>query len=180
MAQARHGALGVLDPTTGAPVVSRVAVGSAGGAVGGPAGGTAGGSAGGAADGAADGAAGASVVGFAGGAPLLLVSTLSQHTAALRANPACSLLVGQPGPKGDPLTHPRLTLQARAEVADKAALRAVWLARHPKAALYIDFGDFIMLRLVVSAAFLNGGFGRAFHLTPADLDLSADSEEDRS
>lgn len=133
IAAARFGALGVIDPETGAPMVTRVAVGQD------------------------------------RGLPLLLISTLSAHTRAIEADPACSLLVGEPGPKGDPLTHPRLTLQGRALPADKAALRAGWLAAQPKSALYYDFADFRMLRVAVTAAFLNGGFGRAFRLTPEDL-----------
>ena len=77
--------------------------------------------------------------------------------------------MGEPGPKGDPLTHPRLTLQARATRADKAALRPSWLAAHPKTTLYYDFTDFLLLRLDPQGAHLNGGFGRAFRLTPEDL-----------
>lgn len=108
-------------------------------------------------------------VGMAGADPLILVSTLSEHTRALLADPACSLLVGEPGPKGDPLTHPRLTLQCLAESAEKATHRGAWLDRHPKSKLYIDFGDFLFLRLAVQAAHLNGGFGKAFRLTASDL-----------
>ncbi len=134
LTQARFGALGVL--AEGAPMVTRVAVGTDG-----------------------------------DGCPLLLVSTLSLHTRALTADPACSLLVGEPGPKGDPLTHPRLTLQAQAEPADKPALRDRWLRSHPKAALYIDFADFVFFRLRVSEAHLNGGFGKAYRLGPADLNI---------
>ena len=103
------------------------------------------------------------------GDPLILVSELSSHTQALKANPTASLLVGEPGPKGDPLTHPRLTLQVRAELADKAALRDGWLCSHPKSALYIDFADFLFFRLSVTEAHLNGGFGKAYRLTPEDL-----------
>lgn len=103
--------------------------------------------------------------------PVILVSNLSAHTAALKADPRCSLMVGEPGPKGDPLTHPRLTLQARARPADKPALRAHWLKEHPKSALYIDFADFIFLRLEVLEAHLNGGFGKAYRLTAEDIGL---------
>ena len=103
------------------------------------------------------------------GAPHLLVSDLSMHTAALKANPACSLLVAEDLTKGDPLTHPRITLQCTAHPANKAALRNDWLALHPKAKLYIDFADFRMLRLDVKVAHLNGGFGKAFRLLPSDL-----------
>ena len=59
------------------------------------------------------------------GTPVTLVSDLSHHTRALRADPACSLLVGEPGEKGDPLTHPRLSLQGRMR---KLTERAVEMA----------------------------------------------------
>ena len=134
---ARFGALGVIDPATGGPMVTRVAT--------------------------------LWDEGAAGPAALILVSDLSLHTAALGQNPACSLLLGEPGPKGDPLTHPRLTLMAQARPADKAALRAAWLAAHPKATLYYDFADFRLLRLEPHLAHLNGGFGRAWRLFAADL-----------
>lgn len=106
------------------------------------------------------------------GLPLALVSALAPHRAALAASPDCAFMVGEPGERGDPLTHPRLMVQARAAFADPAerpALRARWLALHPKAAIYADLPDFAFVRLHPLAATLNGGFARAFRLTPADL-----------
>ncbi|MEM1353022.1 MAG: pyridoxamine 5'-phosphate oxidase family protein [Pseudomonadota bacterium] len=108
------------------------------------------------------------------GAPLSLISELSSHTQALEADPTCSLLVGEPGEKGDPLTHPRLTLMARARFVPRAStehetLRSVYLSQNPKAQLYIDFADFHLVRFDVTAALLNGGFGKAYKLTPEDL-----------
>ena len=103
------------------------------------------------------------------GAPMILVSDLSEHSRALAANPACSLLLGEPGERGDPLTHPRMTVMARAEPADKAALKDRWLANQPKSRLYYDFTDFRLLRLAPLAIHLNGGFGKAYRLEPADL-----------
>jgi len=110
----------------------------------------------------------------AAGLPLSLVSGLSLHTRALRANPACCLLVGEPGPRGDPLTHPRLSLRAQAEFIDPAgpehaAMRAAWLARTPKATVYANLPDFTFARFRPVSAALNGGFARAFLLTEADL-----------
>jgi putative heme iron utilization protein len=110
------------------------------------------------------------------GAPLSLVSQLSDHTGALLRDPRCSLLIGEPGPKGDPLTHPRLTLQARAGMIAHddpgyAPLADHWLRTHPKAKLYIGFTDFAFVRFAVSAGALNGGFGRAYRLGLADLGL---------
>lgn len=103
------------------------------------------------------------------GAPLILISTLSTHTRALTADPACSILLGEPGDKGDPLTHPRMTVMGTAEAADKAALKDVWLTAIPKAALYYDFADFELKRIRPSQIHLNGGFGKAFLLLPDDL-----------
>lgn len=106
----------------------------------------------------------------AGGAPVMLISDLSLHARALREDPRCSLLAGEPGPKGDALTWPRLTLQAKAEFVPRSnALRQLWLERHPKAALYVDFADFNFVRLAPLHAHLNGGFGKAYRLEAADL-----------
>ena len=109
-----------------------------------------------------------------GGQPLTLVSALAEHAGALRANPACAVLLGEVGAKGDPLIHPRLMLRARAEfvAADdpaRAGLRALWLKAHPKAALYLDFADFAFVRLHPAGAVLNAGFGRACRIAAADL-----------
>jgi putative heme iron utilization protein len=106
------------------------------------------------------------------GIPLTLISALSAHFTALRDNPACALLVGEAGDKGDPLNHPRLMLRARAEFLDgssHADLRDLWLQRHPKAKLYIDFTDFAFVRLHPLSAVLNAGFGKAMRLTTEDL-----------
>jgi putative heme iron utilization protein len=103
------------------------------------------------------------------GALHALVSTLSTHTQALMKDPDCAVLIGEPGQKGDPLTHPRMTISARAERADKVLLRDDWLAAIPKAQLYYDFTDFLMFRLAPQSIDLNGGFGKAYRLAPADL-----------
>ncbi|MFD1344513.1 pyridoxamine 5'-phosphate oxidase family protein [Litorisediminicola beolgyonensis] len=139
IAEARFAALAVTDPATGLPAISRIGV------VPGP-----------------------------GGLPMALVSDLSQHTAALTSAPECALLIGEPGPSGDPLTHPRLSLNARAQFhrhgePGHAELAAHYVARQPKAKLYIGFGDFSILTFQPRDAFLNGGFGKAFTLTAADL-----------
>ncbi|MEM9796732.1 MAG: pyridoxamine 5'-phosphate oxidase family protein [Pseudomonadota bacterium] len=100
---------------------------------------------------------------------LLLISDLSDHAKALAGETRCSLLVGEPGAKGDPLTHPRLTLMGRAEMCDKAAFRDTYLAARPKTGLYYDFTDFRLHALRPETALYNGGFGKAARLTMADL-----------
>ena len=108
------------------------------------------------------------------GQPMTLISALAPHFAALKADPRCSVMLGEVGAKGDPLTHPRLMIRASASFVapddpDRPTFRAHWLKGHPKAALYIDFADFAFVRLTPESALLNGGFARAFRLTPADL-----------
>jgi len=104
-----------------------------------------------------------------GGAPVTLISELAMHTAAFRHSPACALLIGEPGDKGDPLTHPRLTLHCTAHFVEQGsdahkALRAHYLAQRPKAKLYIDFADFHFVRFEVVDGLLNAGFGKAYKL----------------
>lgn len=142
IAGARHAALAVTDAETGLPGISRIGLVTGG-----------------------------------GHGLLSLMSDLAPHKAALRADPACALLLGEPGPRGDPLTHPRLSLSARATIIprdsrDHADLRAQYLAANPKARLYVDLGDFNLVRFVPTGALLNGGFGRAHRLTAQELGAS--------
>ncbi|MCA0400122.1 MAG: DUF2470 domain-containing protein [Proteobacteria bacterium] len=102
------------------------------------------------------------------GTPIILISRLATHTQNLLADQRASLLLAQGG-KGDPLAHPRLTLQVRAERSDEPRLRRRFLARHPKAELYADFPDFGFFRLELLTVHLNGGFARAFDGDAAPL-----------
>ena len=112
----------------------------------------------------------------ADGTPLILISALAAHTPALKADPACGLLLGHPG-KGDPLAHPRLSLTCRARFlepgspdAERAAGR--YLAHQEKAALYAGLPDFAYVRLEIVTASLNAGFGRAYAPTATELLLA--------
>ena len=103
---------------------------------------------------------------FSDGTPLILVSALAVHSSALRADPRCSLLIGEPG-KGDPLAAARISLICRAEMLQPAdpqtaEARARYLTSHPKAQIYVDLPDFWFFRLMIVRARLNGGFGKAF------------------
>jgi heme iron utilization protein len=108
------------------------------------------------------------------GAPVFLTSTLTAHTAAIQADPRCSILIGEPG-KGDPLAHARVSIVGRAEQVvpgpDRDQVRFRYLSRHPKAELYADFGDFSFWRVRVERASFNGGFGKAYQMSAADLIL---------
>ncbi|MCA0270828.1 MAG: pyridoxamine 5'-phosphate oxidase family protein [Proteobacteria bacterium] len=104
---------------------------------------------------------------------LTLISDLSYHARALKADPRAALLIGDPDTRGDPLTHPRLSLRATARVVPKGAeharRREGWLQLHPKAKLYVDFPDFRYVAFEIHGGHLNAGFGKAYALAKNDL-----------
>jgi hypothetical protein len=103
---------------------------------------------------------------------LMLLSSLSEHTRQLRAEPRCALLFAGAPEGANPQTAPRVTVTGLAEevgAEEVAALKARWLARHPYAALYADFGDFALWRVRPGGALLVGGFARAVRLRLAEL-----------
>lgn len=109
----------------------------------------------------------------ADGVPVILVSALATHSAALRSDPRASLMFGQAG-KGDPLAHARMTVRCHAAEVERGSpehrrIRRRFIARHPKSALYVDFGDFAFFRMEPETALLNGGFGKAYALDHDDL-----------
>ena len=62
---------------------------------------------------------------------LLLLSTLSEHTRHLMAEPRCALMVAGAATTENPQTAPRITVTGLAELAPDPALKARWLAVHP-------------------------------------------------
>jgi putative heme iron utilization protein len=100
---------------------------------------------------------------------LLWLSTLSEHTRHLQREPRCALLFTGEAETANPQTAPRVTVTGLAERVEDARLKARWLARHPYAALYAEFGDFGLWRVVPQGALLVGGFARATRLRAAQL-----------
>ena len=109
------------------------------------------------------------------GSLLLLLSQLSEHTRHLTADPRCSVMVSGAAESANPQTTPRVTVTGLAEVVDDPALKARYLAVHPYASLYADFGDFATWRIKPVAGLLVGGFARAFRLKAADLAPDAEA-----
>ena len=100
---------------------------------------------------------------------LLFLSSLSEHTRHLRAEPRCALLVSGTAEGANPQTAPRVTVTGLAEKIEDEALMARWLAVHPYAALYAGFADFALWRIRPVSALLVGGFARAARLHQAEL-----------
>lgn len=100
---------------------------------------------------------------------LLLLSDLSEHTRHLRSEPRCSVLVWGEAEGASAQTAPRVTITGIAERIDDTALKARYVALHPYAALYADFGDFAIWRIRPLGGLFVGGFARAARLRAADL-----------
>lgn len=94
------------------------------------------------------------------GTPVLLLSTLAEHTKNLLADPRVSLLFDGTTVLAEPLTGARVTVQGRAVRDDGPRGRARFLARHPSAAMYAGFGDFAFYRVGVERGHIVAGFGR--------------------
>lgn len=126
-----------------------------------------------------DGAPFGSVAPFgadAAGRPTLLISRLAVHTQNLLADPRASLLVTQPGWDEDPLAGARATLVGRVDLvpdAERAAVRADYLARHDNARYWVDFGDFAFYRLAIDALYYVAGFGAMGWVEPAEYAAAA-------
>jgi putative heme iron utilization protein len=111
-----------------------------------------------------------------GGDPVFLISTLAEHTKNLLSDPRASLLLAEPG-EGDPLARGRVTLLGPCTKIesedDKARARAAYCAAHPDAAYYIEFRDFALFCLKVTAVRYIGGYGRMSWLSSDDWHRAA-------
>ena len=98
------------------------------------------------------------------GRPVFLLSDLALHTRNAAADPRVSLTVFDPSAEDRPQTAGRVTVVGDlvpVGADDDAALRAVYLERHPEAKGYSQFGDFALYRLQVRDVYYVGGFGQA-------------------
>ncbi len=109
------------------------------------------------------------------GAPLLFISDLAEHTKALRENPVCSLLLDGTTGRRDPLTGARVTLQGEASFLSgeaKEYAKSRYIRRHPSAAIYANFSDFHIVKIIPSRAHLVAGFGKIHWLDWTETCLS--------
>ena len=104
-----------------------------------------------------------------GGAPVLLLSDLAEHSRNIAGDDRVSLLIDGTQGLEERLTGPRLTLLGRAARSADPDHRARYLARHPNAERYADFGDFAFYRVAIDSAHLVAGFGKIHTIAGADL-----------
>lgn len=93
------------------------------------------------------------------GRPLLLLSSLAEHTKNLEASPRASILVAAEGG----LAAARVTLLGRCVRVPDAEIeevRATYLAAQPEAAAWASFRDFAFWRLEIEDVRIVSGFGK--------------------
>jgi putative heme iron utilization protein len=96
------------------------------------------------------------------GRPIFLISNMAMHTQNLKADPRCSLFVGQVVTDGDALGAARATMVGHAEAVpeqDIASVRENYLARHESSRYWVDFADFSFFQLHPIDLYYVGGFG---------------------
>lgn len=93
--------------------------------------------------------------------PLMLLSTLADHTRNLADDPRASLLFEETSRRSNPQTGPRVTLSGTIKKVRDEDLAQRFLARHPTAAMYAGFTDFAFYKMTVERAHWVGGFARA-------------------
>ena len=102
-------------------------------------------------------------VAFDNTTPVLLISSMSDHTRNIIHDKRVSILIDGTG-GSNRMNSPRATFNGGARIADKEHFKEMFLAKHPQASAYIDFEDFDMYTIRVYNIRLNAGFGKAFWL----------------
>jgi heme iron utilization protein len=102
------------------------------------------------------------------GNPLILISTIAEHTKNIQKDLHVSLIAFDPATP-DMQAGARLTLLGEAVVTDKqdGALRTRYLHYFPMAEQYFDMHDFLFHRINIRQARYIGGFGN-IHWIPGD------------
>ncbi|MDX2273123.1 MAG: pyridoxamine 5'-phosphate oxidase family protein [Cyanobacteriota bacterium] len=108
----------------------------------------------------------------------LLISDLSPHTAALRTDDRCSLLIHEPPQMGDPRSNhalARTTLQGRASFlvrreAVDLGVEALYRQKYEIADMILGLADFHFCQITPTTGTFIQGFGKAFQLQGSNLD----------
>lgn len=111
------------------------------------------------------------------GEPVILISTIAEHTKNITANPKVSLLVF--AGMDDLQANARLTLLGEAVLAEKEDenLRARYLRYFPQAAGYFDMHDFHFYRIKISHVRYIAGFGKMGWISEVDFFVISDNTE---
>lgn len=110
------------------------------------------------------------------GAPIILISTIAEHTKNIIQNPKISLMLLSDA-AADMQANARLTLLGEVMMIDKddADLRARYLRYMPQAEAYFAMHDFHFYRVHITHARYIAGFGKMGWLEGSELNTSVDA-----
>ncbi len=105
--------------------------------------------------------------------PLMLFSTLSDHTRNLAQDSRASLLFEETSRLKNPQTGPRVSVLGKITKTGAERHQRRFLALHPEAALYAGFGDFGFFRMKIERVHFVGGFAKAVWFKAPDIVVDA-------
>ena len=94
-------------------------------------------------------------------APIMLFSTLADHTRNLMSDNRASLLFEQASRHANPQRGPRVTVLGKIRPTKATEHARRFLDVHPEAEMYAGFGDFSFYRMSIDRAHWVGGFAKA-------------------
>jgi len=108
----------------------------------------------------------------------IVISDLSSHTQALRADPRASLLIHEPPTPGDPRSNhalPRVMVSGKAQFlsrkeAQAQGFEALYRAKYEIAEMILGLADFHFCQITPTGGSFIQGFGQAFRLSGPNLD----------
>jgi len=101
--------------------------------------------------------------------PIMLFSTLADHTRNLGADKRASLLFEETSRLKNPQTGPRVSVLGRIKKTTDEVHARRFLAHHPEAAIYAGFGDFAFWRMTIQRVHFVGGFAKAVWFKAPDI-----------
>ena len=101
--------------------------------------------------------------------PIMLFSTLSDHTRNLEIDNRASLLFEEASRLKNPQSGPRVSVLGRINRTTEEVHAKRFLAHHPEAALYAGFGDFSFWRMSIYKAHFIGGFAKAMWFEGSEI-----------
>jgi len=107
--------------------------------------------------------------------PLLLFSTLADHTRNLAVDGRASLLFEQASRHGNPQRGSRVTILGNIRRTNKPEHGRRFLDIHPEAEMYAGFSDFSFFRMNIERAHWVGGFANAQWLSGRFVKLDANA-----
>jgi len=108
----------------------------------------------------------------ASGLPIILTSTLAEHTRNITSDPRVSLFILDSDSFQDPQAGARLTVMGLADAIEEAKVadaKERYLARFPEAESLFQMTDFTLFILSIERVRFIGGFGDIFWINPAEF-----------